>query len=537
MKKLLITLVILTSCAIIMIGCGTPAPTTQAPTTPAPAAPAKPAAPTPAAPAPAPAAPAAPTTPGVQYGGTLKIIGVGGPAVFGYPPESDPISAGASRPCLDGLFYLDKNGNPLPRLITDWEVSKDGKTITCSLRKGVKFHDGTDFNAEAVKWNVDINMKSLAPFMLTSTDVVDPYTVRFNLSQYNNSIFNQLAFTVVISPTAFQKNGIEWTRVNPVGTGPFKFVDFKRDVYAKYTKFNDYWDKGKPYLDGIELLYFADQTTAVMAFEAGGAQIFASTSGKNAADLKAKGYNIRAMPGITRFLAWDSANSDSPFSNQKVREAVEYAIDKVAIAKAVGYGFMYGTNQLCPNEYAGYNTDLTGRNYDPAKAKQLLKEAGYPTGFKTRLIATVTDDRDALVAIQTFLKEVGIEVTLDLGDRARYEQVRREGWKNALMLGGTGTDTNMNQRLSADLGATSPFYAPMLRPPDWQMALIQSMAARDIESRKLKLQQLMVVTSETAFVCPLWVSYDTGAMTKAINCDYLTFHKIMWKHSDAWLSK
>jgi len=523
MKRISIAVVILVLCAITIIACAKPAPTTPAVT------PAKPA---------TSVSPAQPSKPTPQYGGILKTISVGGPTTFGYPSESDPISATAGRVAIETLFYLDDKGSPLPRLATAWELGADGKSLTVKLRQGVMFHDGTTFNADAAKWNLDneIALKRIDP--ITSVTVVDPYTIRLGMSQYSNVVYPTLAMGAgMISPTAVQKNGKEWARTNPVATGPFKFVEFKRDTSLKYEKFADYWEKGRPYLDGYEIAYFADQTTAAIAFEAGQAHIFSSTSAKVASDLKTKGFTVRGMPGMVMLLTSDSANSDSPFFNKKVREAVEYAIDKASIVNAIGYGFMYPTNQLCPKEYLGYNTDIQSRNYDPAKAKALLTEAGYPTGFKTKLMARTTDDQNAIVAIQTFLKAVGIDVTLDITDRARYEDTRTKGWKNGLIYGATGADINMNQRISADLGAGVVYWVSLARPASWQPALNESMAAIDVEARKAKMGALMKVGFDEAFVTPLWVSNDTGAIAKGVNVNYLTFHKIMWKHTEAWLSK
>jgi ABC-type transport system substrate-binding protein len=198
---------------------------------------------------------------------------------------------------------------------------------------------------------------------------------------------------------------------------------------------------------------------------------------------------------------------------------------------------MYPTNQLCPKEYPGYSTAITGRNYDPAKAKALLTEAGYPTGFKTKLMARSTDDQNAIVAIQTFLKAVGIDAALDITDRARYEDTRQKGWNNMLIYGATGADINMNQRIAADLGEGVMYWKSTARPAAWQPALNASMAAVDVDARKAKMGDLMKVAFDEAFVTPLWVSNDTGAMAKGVNVDYLTFHKIMWMHTNAWLSK
>ena len=525
MKRFSIALAILMLCLVIIAGCATPAPATP---------PVKP-----ATPATAPPKPAAPAAPQPQYGGTLKIIWAANPVNLGYPPEGDPNTGSANIPCVQSLLWNDETGSPVPLLATAWEVSPDGKAVTFNLRKGVKFHDGTDFNADALKWNYDAVIAKNAVMLkpIISVDVLDPYTVRLNLSQFSNVIFNTLAFSGIVSPTAVNQKGKDWAKINPVGTGPFKFVEFKSSVSTKWAKFDDYWEKGKPYLDAIEYEIVADRTVASMAFQKGQTHILMQTTEQIANDLKSKGFVVKSMPGSSNFLASDSGNSDSPFANLKVRQAVEYAIDKQKLVAAVGYGLMTPSNQLAPPQIAGYNPDIKGREYDPAKAKQLLKEAGYPTGFKTTLITQSTQNQDIVVALQTYLKEVGIDATLDVMDTARWADTRTKGWKNGLAMGRTGLDPNMNQRLVPDLGAASPSYPNMARPAQWQPSLDESVAARDLAGRKVKLQQVMKINYDEAFVIPLWISSDIDVEQASVNCDYLVTHHIQWKPGNAWLGK
>ena len=136
--------------------------------------------------------------------------------------------------------------------------------------------------------------------------------------------------------------------------------------------------KGKPYLDGVEYLYIKDLMTQAAAMQAGEAQVLNTETGKMAADLKAAGLNIITADTGTVVLIPDSVNADSPLSNKKVREAVEYAIDKEAIAKAKSYGFWGAAYQLPNVGTMAYIKNFQGRRYNVAKAKQLLKEAGYP---------------------------------------------------------------------------------------------------------------------------------------------------------------
>ena len=118
-----------------------------------------------------------------------------------------------------------------------------------------------------------------------------------------------------ISPTAVQKNGTDWAKTNPVGTGPFKQTEFIRDVSITKMKFSDYWDQGLPYLDGMKMVVIPDATSAKMSFQAGEADmITVSGDYKGAKELAAKGYTVRYMPGMANFLVTDRGNADSPFA-------------------------------------------------------------------------------------------------------------------------------------------------------------------------------------------------------------------------------
>jgi peptide/nickel transport system substrate-binding protein len=299
-----------------------------------------------------------------QQGGVLKIITFP-PPVIGYPPEfrMGPTRISAS-PCLETLASIDQQGRFVPtKLCTAWELGPDGKSIKLLLRKGVKFHDGTDFNAEAVKWNLEKAMEkklSLAS-TYTSIDILDDYTVRINISHFQNNIIYNLPY--IISPTAVKKNGVEWARVHPVGTGPFKFVSFERDVSVKYERFDDYWG-GKPHLDGIEFIYLTDPMVKSAAVQRGDAQVIHECGAKVASELISKGYKAISLDWIFLSFLADSANENSPFANKKVREALEYAIDKKAIVEATGYGLAEPMNQICPPSYMGHISNLEGRLYN-----------------------------------------------------------------------------------------------------------------------------------------------------------------------------
>jgi peptide/nickel transport system substrate-binding protein len=350
----------------------------------------------------------------------LKIIIIGSPqTACGWPPDIFGPDAQHVQYCMEPLLRGDGKGGFIPWLADSCKISDDLKSITFTLKKGIKFHDGTDFNGAAAKWNLQnhIDAKDSFARYWASVDLVDDSTVRVNFNTWVNTnldTFVDSPASWMVSPTAFTKNGVDWMRNNPVGTGPFKFVSFQRDVAYKVARNPDYWIKGRPYLDAVEVLYVADPLTQKAAMQAGEADILQMEPGKSAADMKALGFDVKFnIITIPCFLP-DSAHSDSPYANQKVREAVEYAIDREAIAKAFSYGFWQAPYQIIPPSNTVYNPNFTlARKYDPAKAKQLLADAGYPNGFSTTILVNpALVQRDMSVALQTNLADVGIKAEL-----------------------------------------------------------------------------------------------------------------------------
>ena len=473
-----------------------------------------------------------------QYGGILKILSPQPATVFGYTPTMRPDGETYGAPCNESLAYFDLSGDFTPKLATSWETAPDGKSIKIVLRKGVKFHDGTDFNAEAVKSNLELIRSTRGELKdVTSIEIIDPYNLQLNLSQYNNLLVTFLSSIPgkQLSPTALQKNGKDWAQTNPVGTGPFKFKEFQRDVYLKYQRFDDYW-RGKPYLDGMEYYFKADVTTAKMAFLAGEAQVLMQVTPQDAKDLGAKGYTIDSTLSTRVSLAFSSNNPSSPFADQKVREAVEYAIDRKAIAAGPGYGFWQANYQIVPPTHVGYNPDLKDRSYDPAKAKQLLKDAGYPNGFKTTFISN-TPVADSAVPIVTYLKEVGIDATLEVYTTAKYATALAQGWDGLLMFN-SGVDPNILHRIEGDLGVHQKQYPSLLRPPVFQPTLDEAMGALNTETRKTLTQKLSKIVYDNVMIVPLYRNVNIAAKDKTVkDCNLFLDHFMHWDPYKAWLSK
>ncbi|MFC1532439.1 ABC transporter substrate-binding protein [Thermodesulfobacteriota bacterium] len=487
------------------------------------------------------------TTPKPQYGGILKIIETAGPSTpFGWPPECVGGSSTAYRPSIEPLVREDNMGSILPWLATSWKNAPDKKSITFNLRKGVKFHDGTDFNAKAAKWNLDALKAKRKPgtSIWTSIEVIDDYTVRINLSRYENTILNNMALSAsnMVSPTAFKTKGIEWVRWHPVGTGPFKFVSFKRDVVTKYKRNNDYWQKGKPYLDGIELHYIKDPMTQRASMQAGDAEVMTSHVGKVAADLKAKGFNILHAPVATLTLMPDSANPNSPFADKRVRVALGHAIDRKAIVKAKGYGFWEVAYQVTPSTTIAYNPDLEGRarRYDPNKARQMLADAGHTNGFKIKIIPDPRSaDRDVLVAVQSYLGAIGIKVDLDFVPRSRFTEYRMKGWHDAILQYPIGVGPNPISAFQYLFSAGSTRFPSLKRPDGFFELLNEALTADDFESQKAANQKVITKIFEEAMVIPYYTFDRCVILRKGVNdTGFLTSGQLsMWRPDNAWLSK
>lgn len=363
-----------------------------------------------------------------KYGGTLRSMWLAVDPNIGWPAEMTAGKAATVlQACMETLLRGDNKGNLIPWLAESFKVADDLKSITFAVRKGVKFHDGSDFNAEVAKWNLDNYITAKAEPNWASVDILDDYSIRVNFTEWTNtlpiSFGDAPTFTAfMVSKAAFDKNGVAWMKGHPVGTGPFKFASFKLSTYMKFVKNTDYWVKGKPYLDAMETTFSSDSFTQEMAFKAGEADMGGISSAKEASEYAAMRMTAKTIVSANQVLIPDTANVGSPWANSKIREAVEYAIDREKTSKALGYGYTKAPYQIPPRYSLAYNPDFTlGRKYDPAKAKQLLTEAGFSNGFKTTIIVCPMLDKNVALALQGDLALVGIKVSLDYPDMGKWD--------------------------------------------------------------------------------------------------------------------
>jgi peptide/nickel transport system substrate-binding protein len=482
----------------------------------------------------------APDAVGRQYGGILRVVDAAPGSPFGVPWEIIGVSTCSAVPVLESLIRMDRQSNMLPCLAESWKVAPDQKSITFNIKKGVKFHDGTDLNAEAVRFNLQAQMDAKIGDTMkwASVETVGDYTVRIILKAYDNRLFVSFAGNLgsIISPTWLHKNGIDAARWHPVGTGPFEFVSYERDVATKYKKFKDYWDEGKPYLDGVEIRYMRDIQTIKASLLANEIDVFGADGGELIAELVSKGFKEVSTDNGIVMLFPDSANPDSPLANKEVREALAYAIDREAVAKARGFGYWQPTNQFAFPEHSAYLKDYIGPMYDPAKAKQLLAKAGYPNGFKTKLIPQpFIVDRDATLAIQAFLAAVGIQADVEFPDISRYREYQTKGWRG-LLIHPWGFFPNYNQIIGFYFYGSQQFIS-MQRPPGLEKLFNESIETIGPDIKKVQALHRLLIEHQT--VIPVYRHtrnyvfqknvHDTGHMK--------WFAWPVWSPGEAWLSK
>jgi len=438
----------------------------------------------------------------------------------------------------------------VPWLATSWKYNPDALAGTLTLRKGVKFHDGTDFNAEAVKWNME-KYKDAGRTELQSVksiDVIDDYTVRLNLSHNDSILLSDLACyhaALMISPTAYEKHGEEWCEKHPVGTGPFKFVSWEEDVAIKYERFDDYWQEGKPYLDGIEWHIIKDPVTLLVSLQAGELNAARVITPKNAADMKALGLlDIVANPANIQVILSDGSNPDSPFADVRVRQAMSYAINRQELCDTLGYGYWQPANQISVPGHPAYNPDVVGYPYNPEKTRELLVKAGYPDGFKATFYAAnaPAETVDVVKAVQGYLAKVGIDVDIDMMDMATFGSTIAigPGWENGICT------WFINTALPHELQPIDVFFGPANflvksapKPAECQEVIVQAKEAADPETRDVLIRELQkMAIDKYCIVTPLFMRPYIGAKYPKMHDEGpVKFVDIQWSGADAWLSK
>jgi len=361
------------------------------------------------------------------YAGTKDIIYASNSTAKSLDPHdtSDTYSGAIERAICQGLMGFDKNLNIIPLLAESYTFNDDSTQFTFKLRKGIKFHDGTPFNAEAVRVNIERMMtgkykRSSLMKPVKELKVLDEFTVQFNLKKPFGAFVNAIAHpgSLILSPKAIETYGDEVSR-HPVGTGPYIFDEWVSGSHVRIKKNPDYW-KGEVKVDTITFRPVPENGSRLAMLRAGQAHYISPMPAEllKIAEKDSKIDIIKQPSIIVRYLVLNTQYK--PLSDVRVRQAINYALDKQAIIKIAWGGAATESDSVLPPNLQFYKKQAVWP-YDIAKARALMKEAGYEKGFDVVFLTPNASNRmRATEMAQQQLKAIGINGKIQAMDVASF---------------------------------------------------------------------------------------------------------------------
>lgn len=410
------------------------------------------------------------------------------------PPHLDPTSAAAGAidqvlyaNVFEGLTRFAPDGAVVPGLAESWEISDDGLVYTFRLRSGVTFHDGSEMNADDVKFTFDrilaadsTNAQKTLYAAISKTEIIDPLTVRMTLFEPNGSLLFNLAWgdAVIVAPQSVGR-----IKQEPVGTGAFRFVEWVQSDRIELVRYDDYW--GEPaHLEAATFKFISDPTAAFAALMAEDVDYFSGfPAPENLPQFEADP-RFQVLVGSTEGETILSINNSvPPFDDIRVRQAVAHAIDRNAIIDGAmfGYGTPIGTH-FAPHHPA--YVDLTAQsNHDPERARALLTEAGLTDGFETTLhLPPPSYARRGGEIVAAQLAQIGIE--------AQIINVEWAQWLETVFRGNDFGLTIISHTEPLDIGIyANPNYYFQYNNPGFQALMSTLNATTDSKMRNQMLMQ------------------------------------------------
>jgi len=430
---------------------------------------------------------------------------------------------------MDPIFASGPTASAVYDWLLTWRQSADGtygvqphlarafetfpNKIVFHLRDGVKFHDGSDLTADVVVWNVKRmvqNPKSFAKNLLSAVDdkepavALDPMTVQVNLTRPSAAVLSSLSdassngggTTAIVSKKAADENGEDWLKLNPVGTGPFRFVSFASGNKLEVQRNENYWrmsadGKPLPFLDGITYRVIIEATTQFNEMRAGTSDYVQNILGRDvpaAKQIAHARYIESPFIGNKRQYFFNSLKP--PFQdNLPLRQAIHHAVDRDAIAKAVGGGFGFGLPYEFVPGAIGYDTSVPIYEFNLDKAKQLIQQSGVSTPLEVRMtVHSREQDVQQAQMIQQMVDKVGIKLNLDVVERVAWgEKVRiQNDFQMASRQSGVAVDPTDDLLVTWAEGGNSAYHRAKVP------GLIDTLHQADSEYDQAKRQALFV---------------------------------------------
>ncbi|MCL4067419.1 ABC transporter substrate-binding protein [Pseudomonas sp. GX19020] len=423
---------------------------------------------------------------------------------------------------------LTKGGDAVPEIVPalaeSWEISDDRRTYTFHLRKGVKFHDGSEWNADAAKFNLDRmtnpDFEYFVPASpglmgwvwgdLESYAVVDPYTFTITLTQPNAEFLRRLTAggsgsPRMVSPTAVATFGNDGIEQNPIGTGPFKFVERVPGERVTIAKNPDYWNPERiPKTDRIILRAMPEVSTRELAIMSGEVDIIGTPSPDSIAMLEAQGLQLITGPSPMIYVMWFNTK-DEIFKDVRVRKAACMAINREEMALYQRMGYAQPTWGVLNPGGPGYDPDFRDCDYDPEGAKALLAEAGYPDGLDTRMDWTFGGGADVNTKgdaewLQRDWAKVGIRAKIEMFDNNAFWDMMSAGMRDGTGITsaswGESTFSWLDQLLPTTVMPPNCCNSGYYDNPEMDRLLSEARAAGSEEEMVAKLQEARDIVAE-----------------------------------------
>jgi peptide/nickel transport system substrate-binding protein len=398
-----------------------------------------------------------------------------------------------------------------PSLAESWSVSKDGLTYEFVLRKNAKFHNGDPVTPEDVKFTFDRYKGSAAKLLrdkVKDVQIAPPNRVRFVLKEpwpdfmafYGTSATGA---GWIVPKKYVEKVGEDGFRKAPVGAGPYKFVSFTPGVELVVEAFGDYWRK-PPQVKRIVMKSIPDENTRAAALKTGEVDIAYLFGGPIAAELK-KTPGLRVVAPILYGVYWldflDQWDPKSPWHDQRVRLAASMAMDRKAINEVEMLGLGRATGSFVPPEF-DFSLKVDPPPYDPARAKKLVVEAGYPNGFDAGDLTPLPPYTSLAEEVGNYLQAIGIKTRVRTMERAAFLASWREKKLHGLLIGATGAAGNAAARLEPFVTKTGLYAYGFF--PDLEDLFERQARELDRKQREALLHQLQKAVADRVMTAPIF---------------------------------
>ena len=423
-------------------------------------------------------------------------------------------------PLYDRLLNFEPETlEPIPGLATSWD-QPDPQTLVLQLQDGVTFHDGTPFDAEAVAYNLNraltLETSSVKAdlAMIESVEATGPLEVTIHMNRPDASLLLILADRpgMMVSPTAAEASGADFG-LNPVGTGPFKLVEWRSGDRLILEKNPDYWQAGKPYLDGLTIRYLADTTTVVNALRTNEVDVVLKFPAAEVATIDVADLDVSVHPSLGTELCYFNF-SRPPFNDPRVRRAAALAVDREALNGAHAYGLAQPASQVFPPGYWAADPALADAfPFDLDEAKQLMADAGLADGVSIKgLTYTGTAQTQVMEIMQAMLGEIGIDMSVETVDVATATSTFFNDLGHDLYCAGWSGRPDPSQTTNSLFAANSFYNAGKYDSPGMTAALEVAGATQDHDARADAFADVISLSQEDALLLPLLHQPDINAV-------------------------